>query len=226
MLERQIEKQASAWSGIAGRNRGPRLGARRSAPWRPWRRPSDACEKCSEETGRGRWSARERAVRCLLPSIAVARRRLRDDTCEAAIRTSESNASSFPNQASRNSLESSSPGSPNQNAKTSEYPVMGRHPTDTRPNDARPAPNPAHDQFFRLVDQLVLGDPGHHGAQPFAHLLDRVLGGQRAHGLEARLPNPVFQHPFAGRTCRTGYRPGSGASPPERQSVTIREPRV
>ncbi len=31
--------------------------------------------------------------------------------------------------------------------------------------------------IFRLIHQLVLGDPRHHGAEPAADFLDRVLGG-------------------------------------------------
>src|SRR5687767_14195742 len=37
-----------------------------------------------------------------------------------------------------------------------------------------------------LVDQLVLLDPGHHGAQLLAHHLDRVLGVQAAARLQGR----------------------------------------
>src|SRR5689334_25387787 len=54
---------------------------------------------------------------------------------------------------------------------------------------------------LRLVDQLVLGDPGHHGAQLGPDLLDRMLGRTPAHGLEARLTGIAFLHPVAGETA-------------------------
>jgi hypothetical protein len=44
-----------------------------------------------------------------------------------------------------------------------------------------------------LVDQLVLLDPGHHGAQGFAHGLDLVLGRQAAAAQQRRRTGLVFQ---------------------------------
>jgi hypothetical protein len=41
---------------------------------------------------------------------------------------------------------------------------------------------------LRLVDQLLLLDPGHHLAQALAHLLDLVLLGEAAHRLDLGLP--------------------------------------
>src|SRR5947209_6472465 len=54
----------------------------------------------------------------------------------------------------------------------------------------------------RLVDQLVLGDPGHQSPQAFAHDLDRVLGVQATGGLEARLAHRALRHPVADETPR------------------------
>src|SRR5215471_14670860 len=51
---------------------------------------------------------------------------------------------------------------------------------------------------LRLVDQLVLADPGHHAAELGADRLDGMLGGAPAHGLEARLASLVLQDPVAG----------------------------
>src|SRR5271167_3767602 len=48
-----------------------------------------------------------------------------------------------------------------------------------------------------LVDQLVLGDPRHHGAQLGADFLDRMFCSAPAHGFEARLAGGIFEHPVA-----------------------------
>src|SRR5215475_14703596 len=53
----------------------------------------------------------------------------------------------------------------------------------------------------RLVDQLVLGDPGHHAAQLATDLLDRVLGAHAAHGLEAGLAGLALGDPVAGEAA-------------------------
>ena len=56
--------------------------------------------------------------------------------------------------------------------------------------------------ILRLIDQLVLADPRHHGAQLLAHPFDFVAGGAAAHGLEAGLAGAAFRHPLAGETAR------------------------
>src|SRR5579883_562047 len=48
------------------------------------------------------------------------------------------------------------------------------------------------------INQLVLGNPGHHGAQLGAHFLDRMGIAHGAGGLEAGLAGLVFQNPVAG----------------------------
>src|SRR5579872_6089536 len=50
---------------------------------------------------------------------------------------------------------------------------------------------------LRAVDQRVLLDPRHHRAQALADLFDIVLGGGATHGLKARLPGIVLEHPVA-----------------------------
>src|SRR5215470_8900319 len=49
-------------------------------------------------------------------------------------------------------------------------------------------------------------DPGHHLAQPRAHLLDRMLGIAAALGEEARTVGLVLQHPFARELSRLDLR--------------------
>src|SRR5262249_28026524 len=53
----------------------------------------------------------------------------------------------------------------------------------------------------RLVDELVLGDPGHHAAELGADFLDRVLGAHAAHGLEAGLSRLALGDPVAGEAA-------------------------
>src|SRR5512138_2909670 len=50
-----------------------------------------------------------------------------------------------------------------------------------------------------LVDDLGLGDPGHHGAEPGPHILNLVLGTLAAQGVEDRLVGLVLQHPLLGK---------------------------
>jgi hypothetical protein len=44
-----------------------------------------------------------------------------------------------------------------------------------------------------LIDELVLADPGHHRAQLFADLLDRVLRGESTAGFERRRAGAVLE---------------------------------
>src|SRR5205823_13564214 len=64
------------------------------------------------------------------------------------------------------------------------------------------APSPARSAALVpcLVDQLVLGDPGHHRAQARTHFLDRMIGRAPAHSLEARLARLAFLDPVARRS--------------------------
>ena len=55
---------------------------------------------------------------------------------------------------------------------------------------------------LRFIDQLVLGDPWHHGAEFFANFFDLVRGVIAAGGLEAGLADAVFQHPIPGEFTR------------------------
>src|SRR6476646_5479155 len=50
---------------------------------------------------------------------------------------------------------------------------------------------------LRLVHQLVLGDPGHHGAELGADLFDRMRCTSGTSRLERGLARPVLQHPVA-----------------------------
>src|SRR5262245_34021008 len=47
---------------------------------------------------------------------------------------------------------------------------------------------------LRLVDKPVFPDPGHHLAQPAAHLLDRQLGGLAAARQQRRRARAVLEH--------------------------------
>ena len=49
-----------------------------------------------------------------------------------------------------------------------------------------------------LVDQLVLGDPGHHGAELRADFFDLVAVVHAADALEAGGTGAVFLHPVGG----------------------------
>src|SRR5689334_13510021 len=49
-----------------------------------------------------------------------------------------------------------------------------------------------------FVDQLVLGDPGHHAAERLADGLDRVGVVHAARRLELGLAGAAFPHPFGG----------------------------
>src|SRR5688572_27830283 len=51
------------------------------------------------------------------------------------------------------------------------------------------------DSVLGLVDQPIGGDPGHHGAQLGADVLDRMLGRAAARGLEAGLAGIALLHP-------------------------------
>src|SRR5260221_1530644 len=53
-----------------------------------------------------------------------------------------------------------------------------------------------------LIDQAVRFDPGHHAAQLFTDLFDRMLGLTTAGGLEARLACLVFEDEIAHQTAR------------------------
>src|ERR1700675_167292 len=80
-----------------------------------------------------------------------------------------------------------------------------RHGAALRHSPASPAFRPwqwVRPSIPRLVDQLVLGDPGHHGAQLGADLLDGVFGPAPAHRLEARLAGLALLHPIAGEPAR------------------------
>src|SRR5580700_7073956 len=52
------------------------------------------------------------------------------------------------------------------------------------------------------VHQRARLDPGHHPAQLFTDLLDRVRGHLGAHRLERGLVHPVLQHPVLGELAR------------------------
>ena len=57
------------------------------------------------------------------------------------------------------------------------------------------------ESVLRLVDQLVLRDPRHHGAQLGAHFLDRMGGAAGAGGLERRPGRPCSPAPSRARIC-------------------------
>src|SRR5450755_5013943 len=50
---------------------------------------------------------------------------------------------------------------------------------------------------FGHVDELVLGDPGHHAAKACADLFDRMRGAAGACRLERGLPGLVLENPVA-----------------------------
>src|SRR5829696_8340706 len=52
------------------------------------------------------------------------------------------------------------------------------------------------------VDQLVLGDPGHHAPQLLADRLDRMGVVHAAGRLELRLPGPILPDPLGGERTR------------------------
>src|SRR5690606_18106869 len=87
------------------------------------------------------------------------------------------------------------------------WPLSPRNPrrrTKTGPDRSGPADMSLRERGSvpRGVHQLVLGDPGHHGAKALADLLDGMLGVAAARGLEAGLAGVVLQHPVADEAAR------------------------
>src|SRR5438477_96481 len=80
--------------------------------------------------------------------------------------------------------------------------VIPARPDQQAINWWRPGRWPAGDRRMAgsvtgLVDQLVLGNPRHHGPQLGADFLDRMLGIHAPGRLEARLAGLVLEHPVA-----------------------------
>src|SRR5262245_16889717 len=57
-----------------------------------------------------------------------------------------------------------------------------------------------------LVDQLVLLQPGHHGAKPGANLFDRVSFAFGQKRIVDRTVGLIFQHPFLGKSAFLNFR--------------------